>query len=583
MNNSSLRKSLEKLSSGYKINRAADNAAGLGVSEKMRAQIAGIKQAASNAQDGISMVQTYEGALEETHNILMRMKTLSAQSANGTYDDQVDRAAIELEYEQLLEELDDIAETDFNGTAVMSDPLPLFYTGKETTETIAERFKLIEDAISPLTGIGASDAADAANTLSILPGVRSDLQNILDDMPDNDATAATRRMLKSSLSMLGDIENRAKGVADGSITDSDEITLADGAVKAFVSRIGDMADLTAGTTGTDTNLLNALDDAKSFVSAIEASEADGTLSIDKTDSRKLGVPKASIVSPAGSGRTTNISPLLDKVETAYNQLQEQTAKLWVIRDHVKDKTETAQMLDTAINALNEQRELVLNIHGTIMTELENPNVDKDEATNKKYAKQVEAYLTEIDEISKSTEYKGETLLDGTYVNQTLKFADFGDSPTGVSLQLGARTKDLKNFNFDYSGVWQTPDLQKQAIGDLIANINVTAAGLGFKTEKVNLSTQKTANKAIDKIDNAINKVSMIRATFGSIQNRLEHKIDNLNSTDENLTAAESRIRDTDMATEMMKLTKHQILSQSSQSMLAQANQLPQSVLSLLQG
>ena len=111
-------------------------------------------------------------------------------------------------------------------------------------------------------------------------------------------------------------------------------------------------------------------------------------------------------------------------------------------------------------------------------------------------------------------------------------------------------------------------------------MDCSARGLG--TDKLSLATQEDANTAIDKIDNALNKVSMVRGTFGAVQNRLEHKIDNLNTTSENLTSAESRIRDTNMAEEMMNFTKNQILSQASQSMLAQANQLPQGVLSLLQ-
>jgi flagellin-like hook-associated protein FlgL len=152
----------------------------------------------------------------------------------------------------------------------------------------------------------------------------------------------------------------------------------------------------------------------------------------------------------------------------------------------------------------------------------------------------------------------------------------------ISLQVGARTKDLKTYNFDYSSVWETEELKEKAVGELKADINVTASGLGLVPDEINLSTQNTANIAIDNIDFAINKVSMIRATFGSIQNRLEHKIDNLNVTGENLTAAESRIRDTNIAEETMELAKAQILSQASQSMLAQANQLPQNVLSLLQ-
>jgi flagellin len=141
----------------------------------------------------------------------------------------------------------------------------------------------------------------------------------------------------------------------------------------------------------------------------------------------------------------------------------------------------------------------------------------------------------------------------------------------ITLQVGARTKDSVNFTMNYTST---------GIGDLKDDLNCTADGLG--TSKLSLATQEDANAAIDAIGNAINKVSMVRGTFGAIQNRLEHKIDNLNTTSENLTDAESRIRDTDMATEMMNFTKNQILAQASQSMLAQANQLPQGVLSLLQ-
>jgi flagellin-like hook-associated protein FlgL len=189
---------------------------------------------------------------------------------------------------------------------------------------------------------------------------------------------------------------------------------------------------------------------------------------------------------------------------------------------------------------------------------------------------------EIDRIVDTTAYKGEFLIDGTYTDQILPFADSGISPTGVRLQVGARTKDLKHYDFDYAGVWWDRNLQRKSIGKLEANITATAEGLGLLTADTNLASQENANTALDRIDHAINKVSMIRATFGSIQNRLEHKIENLGQTAENLTGAESRIRDTDMAEEMMKFTKEQILAQSAQAMLAQANQIPQGVLQLIQ-
>ncbi len=313
INNTKLGKSLEKLSSGYAINRAGDNAAGLAVSEKMRSQIAGMTQGVKNAQDGISMVQTFEGALTETDSILQRMKTLATQAANGTYDDGVDRAALELEFNQLKDEIDQIADTDFNGVVAL-----------------------------------------------------------------NGGT-----------------------MADGTKADADS---------GVVDYAGSNEAVPDDTTG-----LVSIPDAK-------------------------------------DAATANL----------------------------------------------------------------------------------------------------------TYAST-------------VSLQVGARSKDLVEFTFTY---------ESDSLGGLDADLNCTSDGLGLTD--LSIATQDEANEAIDQIDNALNKTNMVRATFGALQNRLEHKIDNMNVTVENLTSAESRIRDTDMATEMMNFTKQNILTQASQSMLAQANQLPQSVLSLLQ-
>ncbi|MBQ9947993.1 MAG: hypothetical protein IJO91_06350 [Oscillospiraceae bacterium] len=140
------------------------------------------------------------------------------------------------------------------------------------------------------------------------------------------------------------------------------------------------------------------------------------------------------------------------------------------------------------------------------------------------------------------------------------------------LQTGARTKDSVDFTFNYD---------TEGMGQLKSNLDVSSRANGLNTANLSLATQEDANAAIDKIDNAINKVSMVRATFGATQNRLEHKIENLTATAENLTEAESTIRDTDMASEMMNYTKYNILQQAAQSMLAQANQQPQSILQLL--
>jgi flagellin len=394
INTANLRKKMEKLSSGYKINRAGDNAAGLAVSEKMRAQIAGITQAVLNAEDGISMVQTFEGALNETHKILNRIKTLAVQSSNGIYSDDVDRAAIELEYEQLLEELDDISHTDFNGVEVMA----------QYKEVAGAKIIGYQD-----DGVDAKDLVMSGTNLY----VNSNDEHRFDKY--HKAEISGGRVTTAGWTQIANTYN---GTAD--------------------SRNGDLA----------------------------FKHSNGTI-------------------------------------------------IWV-----------------------------------------------DSAT----------------ENGSSVEFIVPTL--GTPIYDTQ--AEPEENPTNIKLQVGARTKDLKTYDFNYSGVWKEDGLKEKAIGDLITNLDMTAIGLGLKKEDVNLSTQDTANYAIDFVDFAINKTSMVRASFGSIQNRLDHKIDNLNVTSENLNAAESRIRDTNIAEEVMELSKEQILSQASQAMLAQANQLPQNVLGLLQ-
>ncbi|MGN1090183.1 MAG: flagellin, partial [Huintestinicola sp.] len=279
---------------------------------------------------GISMIQTFEGALDETDKILQRMKTLATQSANGTYQDDVDRDAIQLEFDQLNDELNQIADTDFNG----------------------------------VTALNGGQMAD---------GVKAD------NAKSGQATLVTANSANST--------NHA---------------------------------------GTSSSINYSTVDAKTNDITVSYSNAFG------------------------------------------------------------------------------------------------------KATN-----------------------------NLTYTST-------------ITLQVGARSKDAVTFTFDY---------ESKGIGKLTANMDCSARGLG--TDQLSLTNQKSANQAIDQIGNAINKVSMVRATFGAIQNRLEHKIDNMNVTKENITSAESRIRDTNMAEEMTNFTKNQILSQASQAMLAQANQLPQGVLQLL--
>ena len=383
-NNNAVSKNLEKLSSGYKINRAGDDAAGLAISEKMRAQITGLNTAQKNAQDGVSLVQTAEGALTEVHSMLNRMVELADQSANGTYDDAVDRANLQKEIASLKDEIDRIADaTNFNGINLLDGSLS---TNTTTTLNAA--------------ATGTSAAVDLKFTFA-------------EQFKGKDINVK--------------LEHKAGGK----------------------------------------DAIEAIVDAKGTI----------TLKMDATKDHSASAIKKAL------------------------------AKADIAAVAKEDQTKMSSLLASAT------------VTGAGTTGL---------AAGASFA-----------------------------ATQGTPIPAKGHS---LTLQIGDTSADFNQMTVSVG------DMHTAALG--IADIDI--------------STQEGAKTAVDKIKSAINSVSSTRGDLGAIQNRLEHTINNLSVTAENMTAAESRIRDVDMANEMMAYTKNNILVQSSQAMLAQANQLPQGVLQLLQ-
>ena len=610
INNSKLSKSLEKLSSGYAINRAGDNAAGLAVSEKMRSQIAGMTQAVKNAQDGISMVQTFEGALTETDSILQRMKTLADQMANGTYDDPVDRTAAQQEFLQLNDELDQIADTDFNGVVVlnggvMSDGVKADENGlidyraakaaaeaeaaKKPVDMVANKdyvkkapelddSKYTQTEATALWAQAATDGYTAAADAKEL-----NIKYVVDAVDADGKVTAVKGYYEDGTAYTGTITATANGGW------KDDVTGANIVLDTIGAKAGDFVtvnytnpagkevaptnigftdsnvegtgieasgDLTSVTTDwakehLSIGLVTSLDDTawtgadkEAYQTAIK--ELDGAkleITMTSTAAPAVGAPELKLNGTTLAAGTTSGWGVKETVEAA--------TKKYTLQYNGKDIAEVEWDADPTVTGLaNKSATITANVT------VDGYRAGSDEKPNAKLVNDVAAGDGEY-AVSKSDAFKNSESL------MTYK--------SSIILQAGARTKDAVEFTFKYNS---------DAIGDLDADLNCTAKGLG--TDKLSLSTQKDANYAIDKIDQAINKVSLVRGTFGAIQNRLEHKIDNLNVSVENLTSAESQIRDTNMPQEMMNFTKQQILAQASQSMLAQANQLPQGVLSLLQ-
>ena len=384
-NTSALSKNLEKLSSGYKISRAGDDAAGLAISEKMRAQITGLKAATKNVKDGVSLVKTAEGALQEVHDMLNRMDSLATQSANGTYDDAVDRLNLQKEVDALRSEIDRIADSsNFNGKKLLDGALD----GNATTKFVgsASATKAAVDAVIKAQGKVTIGGNEKALTFEL-----------------------------------------AIGAAEGAAIN------ADGKVTITLKK---------ATTYTASQIQDLIKNAK----ATAVGDADEQKAV-----------KAALANAAVSGKGV-----------------------------------TAKTADTVL----------------------------------------------------ATTTGNQTAATGAALE--LQIGDTADAYNKMSVSVG--------------------DMHSKALG----------------IDTLTVANQKGAAAAIEAIKNAINTVSSTRGDLGAIQNRLEHTQNNLSVMTENIQDAESTIRDTDVADEMMAYTKNNILVQSAQAMLAQANQVPQGVLQLLQ-
>lgn len=433
INNNAGSRSLEKLSSGYRINRAGDDAAGLAISEKMRGQIRGLNMASKNAQDGISLIQTAEGALNETHSILQRMRELAVQAANGTNTDS-DREEIQKEIDQLKSEINRIStDTEFNTK------------------------KLLDGSIANTADVDTTNAAH-----------------------------------------LGEVE-----------VINDNISAGDYTVN--------IAELTINKTVDD---------------------AGGTkiTAVDIAATKTVEMGKYTVEVEEVSGDTGSTFALT---------LKNEAGKVIATTDNIANNATSVVIGDFTL---------------TIDTGLVNGTA-KFTISASFEATVSDAEGNEIESKTFTGNSAGYVSVGGLKINFDSDLADESATITvktdAVSFQIGANEGQMTKLAIS--------DMSSEALG----------------VDGIDLTTADSASEAITTIDEAIQKVSAERAKLGAIQNRLDHTINNLGTSSENLTAAESRIRDVDMAKEMMEYAKNIILQQAAQAMLAQANQQPQGVLQLL--
>lgn len=541
INVSGTKKATEKLSSGYQINRAGDNAAGLAISEKMRSQIRGLSQATKNANDGISLIQTAEGGLNETHSILQRMRELAVQSANGTYQDDTDREAIQLEVDALKSEIDRIASsTEYNGMKLLDGSLGGTTTG---TTDFGARYGVLISANTVVDGVNnklkENLSLEGATLTSSVNGVTVKLadtasgvggENAQWDAAGTTLTINLKAGQSYSQSQINDlIKNATMAKADAAGTPQAS-TPADVELKL---KSGVFTFQKAETFKTSAGVRAASDDTDLVEYLINGTDQnDGYADTIKFTSNNYGedTRKLKIATDVAAGKEWVATTTANNEGTG-----------------IKDGEFTLH-LATGVEYTEEDIQNLLKQAGldytVTLTDSKTPDGDKSFYAQKVVA---EADATAI-EIGKTTAGAG---LGSDKLTGTGK---------GLTFQIGA------------NGV------EDQRVTLSVGDMSSTSIGVGG----ADVSTQDAANKAIDMVDSAVKTVSMQRAGLGALQNRLEYTVNNLTTTNENLTAAESQIRDTDMATEMINYTKNNILQQASQAMLAQANQQPQAILQLLQ-
>ncbi|MCD7708641.1 MAG: flagellar hook protein [Clostridiales bacterium] len=458
--------STEKLSSGYKINRAADDAAGLSISEKMRKQIRGLTQASSNAQDGISAVQTAEGALTEVHDMLQRMNELAVQAANGTNSDS-DRSSIQDEIDQLTTEIDRVAETTkFNETYLLKG------NGKTSTVQITAKDAGIEGT---LLGVGTGTATFVMTALKAGDTITIGSKGY--------TIGTTIDTIKDAVSNAS--ENETVTINGIEYTVKEDATMDDNTDNYYSA-----SDIAAMISDGDTVIYGT----QTYVAMVE-NTPDG-----------VGDNDSSVIS----------------AQKAYDLIYQELIKASSVGTDAGYEATTANCNYTGANN---------NIVG----------YTSSLGTG--------AYYSVADAVTQISF----TISEGTVeVTQGLQF----------TLHVGADADE------------------NNKIATTISTMD--SAGLGIKNINVVDTSGANATYAIDAIEEAIKKVSAQRSNLGAIQNRLDHTINNLDNVVENTTSAESQIRDTDMATEMVNYSKTNILAQAGQAMLAQANTSNQGVLSLLQ-
>ncbi|MEA5058880.1 MAG: flagellin [Candidatus Pelethousia sp.] len=539
INNNNVAKSAEKLSSGYRINRAGDDAAGLAISEKMRAQIRGLNMASKNSQDAVSLIQTAEGALQEVHSMLQRMNELANQASTGT-NETFDREQIDAEFNQLKEEIDQIADTTtFNNMKLLDGSLA------------SDAANVKVDVASTLSnGTTFAGATTATYTVTGQTGLSSQVGSYA-IAQDGGATSSKIKITFTDAE-TGDQTN--------TIIDLNDAVSADfGAGKAFKLDLSEAGLGIYEMTASNDASVNAVDLAAGLAANANSVVTKPIMTATGTLGSVDALAEAAAADPGSHG--------------AISFSFDEAAITAALEDAGLDAG--SYTLSLAANTGADQVDLVATDAAGTATILGSATMAGAATAGQEFVIQTTGGTT-LGTITEAAYTNTGTQATAAEMETLLVGATGADDMGTFALTLGDSTSSVATSKGSLK--IQVGANEGEQLEISVASMNTK--GLGISNSSI--SDQTKAGAAITATQKAINTVSEQRATLGAMQNRLEHKIANLDNTSENLSAAESRIRDVDIAKEMTSFTKNNILSQASTAMLAQANAAPQGVLSLLQ-
>lgn len=554
-NNDTLATSIQKLSSGFKINSAADDAAGLAIAKKMNAQIEGLKQANRNSEDGISIVNTADGAMGEIENILQRMNELSVQAANGT-NSTSDRSYIQEEINQMVEEIDRIANTSqFNSQNLLDGTFALKgYTSSENVKVFSysdyvNTGTYTIDSISYTyyvnTTVDTNNNRTSEETYEIneLDAIKANLgdrfpegANVTSEDDILTISGDNKFEIKLSVNNRNPVEKNALG---------EDLTSTTTSISYYITSSYQNVVVVDEETNSRFNL-SLLDYVResdqtwsTSLPAYVNDESFHELSAELVESGAIDASRyVTGISYEADFEDPRVKITLDNGDVKDFRLEYSLEEKLAAYANYKEKDVSKYDYDSTNNIYN----VYLNGSDTVS-----------------YTVPKEALIDPLDTYLKKTTYTEKSdYTIGTQGDETDSISLDITNKGGMRLQVGSN--------------------EGQVIEVILPSMNTVYMGI----DKLDLTTDEKATEAIDKISKALTYVSAVRAKVGAYENRLQHTVTNLDTTEENMTGAYSRIMDVDMADEMTTYSTFQVLVQSSTSMLAQANELPQSVLQLLQ-